>query len=174
MVDVALDVTLLSGTIGAVINDIDVRTIDDATVESIRRVWLARKVIFFRDQHLEPDEHLAFASRFGEPTEGHPVIPGIKGNPKVFQIDYSAKREAYKNYGDISNTDRGLSWHTDVTFVKRPPLGSILRAVVVPASGGDTMFSDQQAAFEALSRPGVLEALSKPGVFDAPLRGFRA
>ncbi len=148
---VDLDVTKLSGTIGAVINDIDVRTLDDATVASIRDVLLARKVIFFRGQHLTPDEHLAFAARFGEPTEGHPVIPGIKGHPEVFEIDYSASRELYKSYGDVSNVDRSVSWHTDVTFVRRPPLGSILRAVVIPPSGGDTLFSDQQAAFEALS-----------------------
>jgi alpha-ketoglutarate-dependent taurine dioxygenase len=147
---VDLDVTLLSGTIGAVINDVDVRTIDDATVDVIRRVWLERKVIFFRNQHLDPHEHVAFASRFGEPTEGHPVIRGLKDEPHVFQIDYSARR-LYASYGDVSRTDRGLDWHTDVTFVKRPPMGSILRAVVVPACGGDTMFSDQQAAFEALS-----------------------
>jgi alpha-ketoglutarate-dependent taurine dioxygenase len=78
---VDLDVTLLSGTIGAVINDVDVRTIDDATVDVIRRVWLERKVIFFRNQHLDPHEHVAFASRFGEPTEGHPVIRGLKDEP---------------------------------------------------------------------------------------------
>ncbi len=51
----------------------------------------------------------------------------------------------------MSTEDRGLSWHTDVTFVKRPPLGSILRAVVIPPSGGDTMFSDQESALAALS-----------------------
>jgi len=114
-------------------------------------VWLARKVVFFPGQHLDPEEHLAFAARFGEPTEGHPVIPGIEGRPEVFEIDYSAAAELYSSYGDVATYDRGISWHTDVTFVKRPPLGSILRAVAIPESGGDTMFSDQQAAFAALS-----------------------
>ena len=156
--DTDLDVTYLSGTIGAVINDIDVRTVDAATVAAIRRVWLARKVIFFRSQHLSPDEHLTFARHFGDPTEGHPVIPGVKDHPQVFEIDYSAGRELYKSYGDVAAADRSVSWHTDVTFVARPPLGSILRAVVVPQSGGDTLFSDQQAAFEALS-PALRELL---------------
>jgi alpha-ketoglutarate-dependent taurine dioxygenase len=149
--DGALEVRLLSGTIGAEIRGIDVRHLDDATVAAIRDVWLDRKVVFFPGQHLDPDEHLVFAARFGEPTEGHPVIPGIEGRPEVFEIDYSAAAELYSSYGDVSTYDRGISWHTDVTFVKRPPLGSILRAVVIPASGGDTLFSDQQAAFAGLS-----------------------
>jgi taurine dioxygenase len=149
--DVALDVVPLSGTIGAEIHGLDLRHLDDATVAAVRRVWLERKVVFFPDQHLEPDEHLAFARRFGEPTEGHPVIPGLPGHPEVFEIDYTEARSLSGTYGDISTRYRGVSWHTDVTFVARPPLGSILRAVVVPPSGGDTQFSDQQAAYEHLS-----------------------
>lgn len=158
-IDVDLDVVPLSGTIGAVIRGLDVRHLDDATVAAVRRVWLERKVVFFPEQHLEPAEHLAFASRFGEPTEGHPVIPGLDGHPEVFQIDYTAARDLYSTYGDVSTRYRGIAWHTDVTFVPRPPLGSILRAVVVPEAGGDTLFSDQQAAFASLS-PALQEFLS--------------
>jgi alpha-ketoglutarate-dependent taurine dioxygenase len=148
---VDLDVVALSGSIGAEIRGLDLRDLDDATVAAIRRVWLDRKVVFFPGQNLDPAEHLAFAARFGEPTEGHPVIPGLDDHPEVFEIDYTAARQLYSTYGDVSTRYRGIHWHTDVTFVKRPPLGSILRAVVVPPSGGDTLFSDQQAAFEALS-----------------------
>jgi alpha-ketoglutarate-dependent taurine dioxygenase len=146
-----LDVRHLSGTIGAEIRGLDVRHLDDRTTEAVRQVWLDRKVVFFPEQHLDPSEHLEFARRFGEPTEGHPVIPGIAGQPEVFEIDYTAANELYASYGDVSTRDRGISWHTDVTFVRRPPLGSILRAVVIPEAGGDTLFSDQQAAFAALS-----------------------
>jgi alpha-ketoglutarate-dependent taurine dioxygenase len=156
---VALDVTPLSGTIGAEIRGVDLRHLDDETVAAIRRVWLDRKVVFFPGQHLEPADHLAFAARFGEPTEGHPVIPGTADHPEIFEIDYTASRELYASYGDISTASRGIHWHTDVTFVARPPLGSILRAVVVPPAGGDTLFSDQQAAFDALS-PALQEHLS--------------
>ncbi|UDY35218.1 TauD/TfdA dioxygenase family protein [Dermatobacter hominis] len=146
-----LHVRPLSANIGAEILDLDVRDLSDADVAAIRQVWLERKVVFFPGQHLDPQEHVAFAARFGEPTEGHPVIPGIDGNPEVFEIDYSAAGELYAQYGDVSTRDRGIHWHTDVTFVRRPPLGSILRAVVVPPSGGDTLFSNQVAAFAALS-----------------------
>jgi taurine dioxygenase len=148
---VDLDVTLLSGTIGAVVRGLDLRDLDEETVAAVRRVWLDRKVVFFPEQRLDTASHQAFASRFGELTEGHPVIPGVAGSPHVFQIDYSEARELYANYGDVATRRQGLDWHTDVTFVVRPPLGSILRAVVVPPAGGDTLFSDQAAAFEHLS-----------------------
>jgi alpha-ketoglutarate-dependent taurine dioxygenase len=148
---VDLDVRLLSGNIGAEIRGLDVRNLDDATVAAIRQVWLERKVVFFPGADLDPESHLTFAARFGEPTEGHPVIPGIDGRPEVFEIDYSAFRSLYSTYGQVSDRNRGVYWHTDVTFVKRPPLGSILRAVVAPPNGGDTMFSNQAAAYAGLS-----------------------
>jgi alpha-ketoglutarate-dependent taurine dioxygenase len=150
---IQLDVTPLSGTIGAVIGGLDLsQPLSPGVIAAVRKIWLDRKVVFFPDQRLNPDQHLAFATQFGEPTEGHPVVPGLTERPEVFEIDYSAARQLYATYGEVARR-RGLAWHTDVTFVKRPPLGSILRAVVVPDSGGDTLFSDQQAAFESLSQP---------------------
>jgi len=148
---VELAYTPLSGSIGAVIHGVNLREVDEPTIEAIRKIWLERKVVFFQNQHLDPDSHLAFAARFGEPTEGHPVIPGIPGYPNIFEIDYTKARDIYANYGDVVSRKQGLDWHTDVTFVKRPPLGSILNAVVIPPAGGDTAFSDQQAAYEDLS-----------------------
>ena len=140
----------LSGTIGAVVEGVDLRDVSDREVAAIRQVWLERKVLFFPGQHLDADGHLSFAEHFGDLTEGHPVIPGLEGNPNIFQIDYSDNREVFASYGDAART-AGLDWHTDVTFVRRPPMGSILSAVAIPPSGGDTMFSDQGAALRALS-----------------------
>ena len=162
---VKLDVTPLSGNIGSEIRGVDLsKPLDATTIAEIRSIWLDRKVVFFPGQDLDPDQHKAFAAQFGEPTEGHPVIPGIEGHPEVFEIDYSnfTKNNLYDTYGDVSTRTRGIHWHTDVTFVKRPPMGSILRAVVVPEAGGDTMFSNQQAAFEGLSPAlqGFLETLT--------------
>ncbi|WP_054569440.1 TauD/TfdA family dioxygenase [Frankia sp. R43] len=152
------EIVPLSGNIGAEIRGLDVRTLDEREVAAVRAAWLHYKVVFFPGQHLTPAEHLAFARRFGEPTEGHPVIPGLDGQPEVFEIDYSKARELAAAYGRVGTVSRGLDWHTDVTFVKRPPLGSILRAVVVPPAGGDTLFSNQEAAFAALS-PALQEFL---------------
>jgi len=155
-----LDVRPLSGAIGAEIRGIDVRDLDDATVAEIRSLWIRHKVVFFPGQHLTPDEHRTFAQRFGELTPAHPVIPGIDGFPEVFEIDYSRARELYKTYGDLTRRrSQAVGWHTDVTFVERPPTGSILNAVVIPPSGGDTLWSNQVAAFEALS-PTLQEFLS--------------
>ncbi len=150
--EVSLEVRPLSGSIGAEIEGLDLSVeLDAPTVAAIRRVWLERRVIFFRGQHLTPAQHKRFAAYFGELTPAHPVIPGLPDHPEVFEIDYSQARELYAQYGDISTRRSGLDWHTDVTFVERPPAGSVLSAVVVPASGGDTMWTDQVAAFSALS-----------------------
>jgi alpha-ketoglutarate-dependent taurine dioxygenase len=146
-----LAVTPLSGTIGAVIQGADLRQLNDATTEEIRQIWLKYKVVFFPGQPLDEEAHLAFASRFGELTEGHPIVPGVDGYPNLFEIDYSKAREQYAAYGDMKARSQRVDWHTDVTFVRRPPTGSILRAIVIPSAGGDTSFSNQQAAFEALS-----------------------
>jgi taurine dioxygenase len=149
----------LSGSIGAVIRGLDLRDLDEETVAAVRQVWLERKVVFFPGQHLDPDSHLAFAANFGTPTEGHPVIPGIAGYPNIFEIDYTKARELYATYGDVTTRRQGINWHTDVTFVKRPPLGSILNAKVIPPSGGDTLWSDQGAALRDLS-PSLQDYLS--------------
>jgi alpha-ketoglutarate-dependent taurine dioxygenase len=154
-----LDVRPLSASIGAEIRGVDLRDVDDATISEIRRIWLDRKVVFFPGQHLDERAHQAFGERFGELTEGHPVVPGVDGFPNIFEIDYSKARQLYGSYGDVATRSRGIHWHTDVTFVQRPPAGSVLRAVVIPDAGGDTAFSDQQAAFEALS-PALGEFLS--------------
>jgi len=150
-----LDVRPLSGVIGAEIRGVDLKAeVSDATIADIRRQLLRYKVVFFPQQHLDADQHRAFARRFGELTSAHPVLPGPKGYPEVFEIDYTKTRKVYATYGDLSRRDaQGVYWHTDVTFVKRPPMGSILNAVVIPPSGGDTMFSNQVAAYESLSQP---------------------
>jgi alpha-ketoglutarate-dependent taurine dioxygenase len=150
-----LDVRPLSGVIGAEIRGADLKgAVPDETIAEIRQLLLRYKVVFFPQQHLTPDEHRAFARRFGELTSAHPVIPGLKGYPEVFEIDYTKTRNVYATYGDLSRRDaQGVYWHTDVTFVKRPPMGSILNAVVIPLAGGDTMFSNQAAAYQSLSAP---------------------
>ncbi len=149
-----LDIAPLSGTIGAEIRNLDLHsTLGPETVAAVRQALLDYKVIFFPGAHLSPEEHTAFATLFGEPTEAHPVIPGLEGHKEVFEIDYTRARELYatrqhaQEYGDRER------WHTDVTFMERPPLGSILNAIVIPPAGGDTLWADTQAAYEDLSRP---------------------
>ena len=133
-----LDVRLLSPTIGAEVRGVDCAAdLDDDTVAAIRRTWLERLVVFFPDQHLDDEAQIAFAGRFGELTESHPVEPQVLERKEVHSIE--------------SGKDRTDFWHTDITFMNRPAMASMLRSVVVPEAGGDTMWSDTRAAYEALA-----------------------
>ena len=147
-----LDIAPLSGTIGAEIRNVDLHgPLADETVAAIRQALLDYKVIFLPGQHLSSAEHKDFALYFGETTNAHPVVPGIDEHREVFEIDYTAARkileEQQSEYGDRDK------WHTDVTFVETPPLGSILNAIVIPPAGGDTLWADTNAAYEGLSEP---------------------
>ena len=150
-----LEVRPLSGAIGAEVRGVDLREpLPPELVEEIRALWLRYKVVFFPGQNLDPAQHAAFAAQFGELTPAHPVVPGIEGHPEVFEIDYTRSAELYAVYGDLTkHRPQGVNWHTDVTFVERPPAGSVLNAIVIPEAGGDTVWSNQVAAFEALSAP---------------------
>jgi len=135
-----LEVRPLSPTIGAEIRGIDCAAeLQDDTVAAIRRIWLEHLVVFFPDQHLDDETQIAFARRFGELTESHPVEPQVLERTEVHSIE--------------SGKDRTDFWHTDITFMNRPAMASLLRSVVVPQAGGDTMWSDTRAAYETLAEP---------------------
>jgi taurine dioxygenase len=155
-----LSVRKLSATIGAEIAGVDLEEpLDDETVADLRALLLEHRVIFFRGQHLNPEQHLAFARSFGEPTAGHPVLPGLAEHPEVFEIDYSFAQQFAEQFTKSNGDYDARVWHTDVTFVAHPPLGSILNAVTIPAAGGDTQWSNQHAAYEGLS-PALREFLA--------------
>jgi alpha-ketoglutarate-dependent taurine dioxygenase len=149
-----LEITPLSGTIGAELRGVDLkRPLDADAVRDIRQALVDFKVIFFPGQHLSADEHKAFALQFGQITNAHPVVPGVGEHKEVFEIDYTKARQLFdaqttEKYGKARNP-----WHTDVTFMDHPPLGSVLNAIVIPEAGGDTVFADTQAAYDALSEP---------------------
>jgi alpha-ketoglutarate-dependent taurine dioxygenase len=140
MSKVDLDVRPLSPTIGAEIRGVDCAAdLDEAVVAAIRAVWLERLVVFFPDQRLDDDTQIAFAGRFGELTENHPVEEQVAERKEIHSIE--------------SGKDRTDFWHTDITFMNKPALASMLRSVVVPEAGGDTMWADTRAAYEALAPP---------------------
>jgi len=137
----ALDIRPLTPVIGAEIHGLDLsRPLGEATVAAVREALNHYHVVFFRDQELAPDELEAFAAQFGEVTEAHPVITSIEGNSKVLAID-------------AQRGDRASWWHTDVTFVDTPPLGSILYMKELPKVGGDTMWASLQDAYDRLAPP---------------------
>jgi taurine dioxygenase len=106
----------------------------------IHRALAENIVIFFRDQHITPQQHLAFGRLFGE-LHVHPAAPHEPGEPALMKI-YADKNSPRAN---------GEGWHTDVSCDLEPPMGSILYIKQCPPHGGDTLFASMYAAYDALS-----------------------
>ena len=141
----------LGGTFAAEVHDLHLgEPIDDATTEALLAALAEHKVLVLRDQHLTPDQLVAVGRQLGELTAAHPVLPPLDAErPEVLEIDATRSRQDPR-YRDEYEND---TWHTDVSFMPDPPLGSILSGVVIPARGGDTAFADLQAAYDTLSAP---------------------
>jgi taurine dioxygenase len=137
-----IEVKPVTPRIGAVISGADLKgELSDETVSEIRSALLRHRVVFFRDQHLDPSGQLRFARRLGPLTRAHPTLPGSADSPALYDLDSQT--------GSAAN-----HWHTDVTFVHQPPTFSMLRAVVIPDIGGDTLWANTVAAYEDL-RPTI-------------------
>ena len=133
-----MDVRPLTAALGAEIHGVALGSLDDAGLAELRKHWLDHKVLFFRDQDLTIEEHVAFGRRFGE-LERHPFAPDLPEHPEIVHIASTRERPYAAN-----------SWHSDVTWRKAPSLGSILRARVIPPVGGDTCFANAALAYERL------------------------
>jgi len=135
-----MKVKRIAGALGAEIEGIDLRDLTDARMKEIRTAWLEHLVIFFRDQSLAPPEYMAFARRVGRPIE-YPFVKGIAGFPEIIEVK---KLEHEKvNFGGV--------WHSDTAYLEVPPMASMLLAREIPPYGGDTLFANMYAAYEALS-----------------------
>jgi alpha-ketoglutarate-dependent sulfate ester dioxygenase len=128
----------VAGRIGAEVNGLRLSgELDSRTVDAIRQGLHRFKVLFFREQkHLDETEQEAFGKLFGSLVP-HPTIPSLQGTQHVLDVDGAEARAS--------------SWHTDVTFVDAYPQISILRALVVPQFGGDTVWANTAAAYQSLS-----------------------
>ncbi|MGI0492472.1 TauD/TfdA dioxygenase family protein [Alkalinema pantanalense CENA528] len=140
-----------SGFTGAEIEGIDLSAqLSDEVIGEIRQALLQWKVVFFRNQNLDHAGQIAFTSRFGEVTYAHPhEDEPPEGFEQILPIDRSRFEQRY----GLRRTSYENQWHTDVTAAVNPPAGSILRAVNVPESGGDTTWTNLVAAYEGLSAP---------------------
>ena len=133
-----------AGSAGALVTGVDLRHADDELVARLRAELLEHLVISIRGQEaMTPDDQVAFASKWGRIVP-HPYVEPIEGHPEMIRI-----------YDPNPLTE---TWHTDFSYEKHPPAISFLLARVIPAYGGDTMFSSSYRAFEGLSE-GMQEAL---------------
>ncbi len=143
-----LTVKPLEPTIGAEISGVDLsQPISDAVRDEIRATLLEYKVVFFRDQELTPDQHAAFAARFG-PLYTH---PNTKRDANIVHIHKIAATDfaKYERVKDPTTVEAG--YHTDTSWRLVPTWGAVLRAVNLPEVGGDTIWVDAGAAYEGLS-----------------------
>ncbi len=145
-----IEISPMTLNIGAEIGGVDLtQPLSAQAVKDIRAALLKWKVIFFRDQHLDHDQHCAFARQFGEPTVGHVAFGHIEGYPEIYSID--TRRKA-NSVGTGEKPGRPWTgWHADVTTAINPPAASILRSVTVPPQGGDTCWTNLAAAYDGLS-----------------------
>lgn len=136
----SFDIRPLTPTIGAEIAGIDLREpLDAGALRDMRAALLEWKVLFFRDQDITTEQHLAFAANFGK-LEVHPFAPHKPGYPEVLAITHNRESRGRENV-----------WHSDVTWRLEPSLGSILRSQEIPPVGGDTLFADMYAAYDGLT-----------------------
>jgi len=145
----SISIQRVAGALGAEIGDVDLSEgLSDATIAEIRQALLDHKVIFFRDQDITPEQHLAFAKRFGDVVE-YPMVKGLDEVPEIVPVVKLAHE----------TTNFGGMWHSDTSYLECPPMGAILVARELPPYGGDTLFANMALAYERLS-DGMKEMLS--------------
>lgn len=158
----------LTGHIGAEIDGVDLRQpLQPAVVAEIKAALLTWKVVFFRDQPLSHEQHVAFASAFGAPTIGHAVYGFVEGHPQVYSVARDRFNDRHK--GELLIRP-WTGWHSDVTAAVNPPAASILRGVDIPPYGGDTQWTNLVEAYNGLSDTlrGFVDSLRGVHYFTPP------
>ena len=136
-----MEIYPVSGSVGAELSGFDLtKDLEEKQVSSIRSALLDHKVLFFRDQKINEEQLIAFGKKFGE-LNTHPFIGGAENYPEIIKVLTEPTTTA--NFGG--------DWHHDVTFMEKPDMATILHAKEVPDFGGDTLFANQHAAYDALS-----------------------
>ena len=150
------EINSLTPTIGAEISNIDLsNNLNSQDLDSIYKNLIDHKVIFFRNQNLKPEDHVAFAKSFGDIEPPHPIYPHVENFPEITLLE-----------NDPTNPPDTDEWHTDVTFKTEPPFTSILYSKEIPPSGGDTLWCSLIAIYEALPENIKIELESKRAIHD--------
>jgi len=135
-----MDIQPLAGALGAEIRGVSLKTLDDAGWRELHQAFLDYAVLAIRDQALEPEDLMRIGSRFGEPCF-YPFVTCLEGYPYIFEV---VKEEH-------ETTNFGGNWHSDTTYLQKPPAATLLYALETPSHGGDTLFANTCAAYEGLS-----------------------
>ncbi|HUI80370.1 MAG TPA: TauD/TfdA family dioxygenase [Bryobacteraceae bacterium] len=138
--------------LGAEIAGLDLRSIRDRDFEVIHRAWLDHLVVLFRGQRLTDDDLIAFSRRFGD-LDWAPIQETgrrfVEGHPEIYVVS-----NVIENGAPIGSLGAGEAiWHTDMSYLEKPPKASMLYALEVPPAGGDTYFCNMYSAYESLPEP---------------------
>ena len=130
----------IAGALGAELRGIDLsQKLDDSSVDAVLDALFEHQVIFFRGQTLTPQQQIDFSAQLAPVFTDHPpYLPLLEGHPEVVVLDGQG--------GGRANV-----WHSDVSISPEPPMASVLYMKTCPEYGGDTMWADMTAAYEALS-----------------------
>lgn len=146
-----LTIKPMAGALGAEIHGLDLSCeLSSENLARVRRLVNEHEVIFFRDQDISPAAQKALALCFG-PLQTHPAYDTVEGFPEVTILESTPEKPT-----------KIEAWHSDMTFRQHPPMGTVLRSLVVPPKGGDTLWASMTAAYNGLSAPmqGFLQGLS--------------
>ena len=162
------EVRPIAAALGAELHGVNLcQDLSQSIYSEIRKLLIKHQVIFFRDQDITPAQHRSLAESFG-PVQTHPAYQTVSGFPEITILESTADKPTKIEV-----------WHSDMTFRKHPPLGSVLRAKICPPTGGDTMWASATVAYNELSKPmqkflsnlnaehdfayGFKESLAEPG-----------
>ncbi len=129
-----------SDAVGARVENVDIKQLSDRDFDDIRSAFFEHGALFFHDQQQAPEDHIAFAKRWGA-IDINRFFAAVPGYPEIAQVLKEADQEL----------NVGGGWHTDHSYDEAPAMGSILYALEIPPEGGDTLFAGMSAAYEALS-----------------------
>lgn len=135
-----LNIKPVGGALGAEIHGLDLsQELTQDNSLQIRKLLNEYEVIFFRDQDISPERQKALALSFG-PLQTHPAYATVEGFPEITILESTREKPT-----------KIEAWHSDMTFREHPPMGTVLKSVIVPPKGGDTLWSSMTAAYEGLS-----------------------
>ena len=145
----AMSVRRTSAVLGAEIDGVDLRALEDSSFAAIHRAWLDHQVLLFRDQALSDEDLVAFSRRFGALDEAPVQETGrrfVDGFPEIYVVS-----NVVQDGVAIGSLGSGEAvWHTDMSYLPQPPKASVLYAIEVPEEGGDTSFCSMYAAWDEL------------------------